>query len=117
MRVEKLIFKAKKELADAWERMTFVVNGHIGFGQPSLASPSVPVQDNIDGVWVSFVSSGGDQVVPHTLGRVPSGYIIMMRSTPCDITNGGGSVGITGTSKTITLRSSVTGAAVQAFII
>ncbi len=115
MRMETLVSNIK----DAWNNLSYIVNGHLGFGQPTLASGGVPVPDNIDGVWVVFPTVGvnTDFVVTHNLGRLPSGYIVMYKSVPCDISNGGASLTVVGTSSTITLRSSVNGATVALFVV
>ena len=101
--------KFTQMLERMWESLARVVNNHIGFGDGTEA-------DNIDGVWKTVITPGApntDFVVVHNLGRIPVGYIPMMKSASVDIFTGS----VPADKNNITLRATASGVTVSLFII
>lgn len=92
----------------AYELIARVVNGRIAFGDTHSNA-------NIDGVWVTVVSStpNTDFVVTHNLARVPVGYIVMSKSAACDVYVGS----VVGTSTQLTLRATAAGVTLVLFVV
>lgn len=60
------------------------LNGRLSWGNGDHATQS----GNIDGQWVEVVTpsvANTEFVVPHGLGRVPSGYLVMRRSQVAEL--------------------------------
>jgi len=68
----------RRALADMVDQLSFIVNGNIG------------LLDNVkvSRVKVSFTSANTNLYVPHTLGRVPKGYIVTSLSAAMIVYNG-----------------------------
>lgn len=100
--------RSKNDLSDfirmfrtKWERVTGVINGHIGFGDGVKA-------DNVDLVWLQVttpVTPDTDFVLTHNLLRVPVGYLIVRSTGQCSVYNGS----MAATEHEITLRATVAG--------
>lgn len=82
-----------------WAQIARVVNGGISFG-----SPSAP--DNITGSWFTGTTptgAGTEFTVPHTLGRIPTGWIMVSLDQPAVVYKG-----VTPwNSKTISLKCNI----------
>ena len=72
-------------------------------------------EDNMSGDWVTFTSSvspGTETGIPHNLGEVPVGYLVVRRDKAAHIYDGS----TTWTSSTIYLRSDVASVAATVFV-
>ena len=91
------------------ERLAFIVNGHVGFGDGTN-------HDNIDGAWVTAMTPlvvNTDFVVVHNLGRIPVGCLVMAKDAACDVYTGS----VAATASNLTLRATVAGVTVRLFIV
>lgn len=63
-----------------WVQLAKVINGNLEFGSPG--NPG-----NIRGTWVTVTTPavGTDFDVKHSLGRMAYGFLVMMKSAPCDV--------------------------------
>lgn len=71
-------------IQSAWTRLMRLITSKIGFGDGTNS-------DNIDGVWVTVttpIMNYTDFTVAHNLGRVPIGYLVVKKSTACDVFEG-----------------------------
>jgi hypothetical protein len=95
-------------LKNVYQNLVTVINGNIGFGDGTNA-------DNISGAWATVITPGTpntDFVITHNLGRVPVGYLIMIKNAAVDVYTGS-----TGATKTqITLRATVASVTIKLFI-
>lgn len=94
----------------AWEKLAGAFNGRVSFGDGNHLQ-----SDNIDGVWISFVTgvANTDQTLNHNLNRIPSGYIAMQKSAACDLYTGS----VVATKTQITLRPTVAGVTILLFVV
>lgn len=74
-------------LTDAIKRVISAINGKITLGDSTNSSQS----GNIDGQWkeVTFASANTDYEVPHGLGRVPVGIIVLDVNVDAAVVRGG----------------------------
>ena len=69
-------------------------NGHISLGNGNQSSRA----GNLDAQYIEFIFADADTryQIPHSLNRVPSGYIVIRKSAPCivydDAESGGWSI-------------------------
>ena len=95
-------------LQKVWRNLALAFNGNISFGDGTNS-------DNISGVWetVTFGAANTDVTITHNLGRVPVGYITMMKSQAGDIYTGS----VAANKTQITLRCSTAGMTASLFIL
>ncbi len=74
-------------LSDAVKRTISTINGKLTFGDGTHSSQS----GNIDGQWkeVTFTSANTDYEVPHGLGRLPVGVIVLDVNVDGAVVRGG----------------------------
>jgi hypothetical protein len=63
-----------RDVHQAVSHLVRVLNGNVGFGDGTD-------YDNIKGEWITFTSdvvAGAENMIPHSLGMVPVGFILMV---------------------------------------
>lgn len=94
-------------LKQAWERLTRVINGNIGFGNGVVI-------DNIDGAWANATTglANTDFTLVHNLGRVPIGYLLVQSDIATVVYTGS----VAATTTNITLKATGATATIRVFI-
>ena len=68
-------------LINDWQRLTYVINSHITFGNPTVNIVTQPQgKGNIDGAWASVLTpntANTEFSFAHNLNRVPVGFIVV----------------------------------------
>jgi hypothetical protein len=91
------------------EEIARALNGRIGFGDGTDS-------ENIEGTWVSVTTPGTpntDFTVTHGLGRLPAGYLVMVKAAAVDVYDGT----VAATVSQITLKATVGTIAIKLFIV
>jgi hypothetical protein len=95
-------------IKNVYQNLVTVINGNIGFGDGTNS-------DNISGNWATVITpnvANTDFVITHNLGRVPVGYLVMIKSAAVDVYTGSAAA----TKTQITLRATVTSVTIKLFI-